>query len=178
MDALSFKNALRNAKPAAEAFATIGLSKDEVIDISSSFEMFDRTMAQSNNLPDPTLRDLFARYDASNTEIGMVRFRDLPEPAQKGFIIGDVEADYLTLETPSGELVVRDHADPDHLIWKCARNGASLLAALSIAGEYLGACMIIDQAGTAFQQEALKDCVKVAGGRTYGRFYEMLLGVG
>lgn len=107
----------------------------------------------------------------------MVRFRDVPEPASYGYIIGQVEADYLALEASSGEVTVRDITGSDHIIWKCARDGASLLAALATAAEYLSACMTINRAEAALQRNTLNDCVRVAGGPLYRSFFEMLLGV-
>jgi hypothetical protein len=177
MDALSFRNALQEAKPAAESLAGIGLDGDEAAEITASFDVRERATEQANSLPDSALHDLFARYDASSAEVGMVRFLDVPERASYGYTIGEVEADYLTLEARSGEVTVRDVTAPDHTIWKCAQDGASLLAALAEAAKYLGACIAVDQSGSELQRQTLDRCILLAGGPAYGDFYRMLLGV-
>lgn len=177
MDALSFRNALQEAKPTAKSLAGIGLDEDEAAEIAASFNVRERATEQDNSLPDSALHDLFARYDASSVEVGMARFFDVPEQVSYGYIIGEVEADYLALEAPSGEVAVRDITSPDHTIWKCARNGASLLAALAEAAKYLGACIAADQSGSELQRQTLDRCTLLAGGPAYGDFYRMLLGV-
>ncbi|MGH6614261.1 hypothetical protein [Sphingomonas sp.] len=177
MDALSFKNALQAAKPDMVSLLGEGLSSDEAADIIATFEVRERAVEQDTSLPDSTLNDLFARYDASNVEIGMVRFCHVPEQVSYGYIIGQVEADYLALEASSGEVTVRDITCPDHTIWTCARDGTSLLAALAAAAKYLGAGIAIDQSGSELQCQTLDRCILLAGGPAHGDFYRMLLGV-
>jgi hypothetical protein len=177
MDALSFRNALQEAKPTAKSLAGIGLDEDEAAEIVASFDLRERATEQDISLPDSALHDLFARYDASRVEVGMVRFFDVPEQVSYGYIIGALEADYLALEAPSGEVAVRDVTSPNHTIWKCARDGSSLLAALAEAAEYLGACIIADQSGSELHRQTLERCTLLAGGLAYSDFYRMLLGV-
>lgn len=177
MDALSFRNALQGAKPTARSLAGLGLSGDEVAEIAASFDLRERATEQGNSLPDSALHDLFARYDPSSVEVGMVRFFDVPERASYGYTIGQVEADYLTLETHSGEVIARDIAGPGHTIWKCAQDGESLLAALAESAKYLGACIAVDHSGSELQRQTLDRCTLLAGGPAYGGFYRMLLGV-
>ena len=175
MDALSFKNALQAVKPDVGLLLEIGLSSDEVAEISASFDFRERSLEKSNNLPDPILHDLFAHYNASSVEVGMVRFCDIPEQVSYGYIIGQVEADHLILEAPSGEVTVRDITDSDHTVWKCARDGAKLLAALAEAAKYLSTCFMIDQSGSEMQRQTIDRCMQLAGGSAYGEFYRMLL---
>lgn len=59
MDALSFRNALREAKPTVESLAGIGIGKDETTEITASFDLRDRATEQGNNLSDSTLHDFF-----------------------------------------------------------------------------------------------------------------------
>ncbi len=178
MDPVSFKNALQDAKPASEELAAIGLHDGEVAEILCSFDLYERAKTLKNSLPDFALSDLFARFDPSRVEVGLVRFRDIPESAPYGFIIGEVEADYLAFEVISGEITVRDLTDPHHTIWKCAKGGEGLLSALAEAAKYLSACLVTDQSGSEFQRETLGRCTRLAGGVAYGDFYRMLLGAG
>lgn len=177
MDALSFKNALREVRPTAESLAGIGLQGNDVAEISASFEVRERGISKDNNLPDATLHDLFVGYDVTSVAVGMVRFRGVPEQVPYGYIIGEVEADYLALEAGSGEITVHDITRATHVIWSCAQNGASLLSALAEAAKYLGACITVDQSGSDVQRQSLDRCTLLAGGPKYRDFYRMLLGV-
>ncbi|MBP1857141.1 hypothetical protein [Rhizobium herbae] len=177
MDALAFKTALEQATPNLDALFKIGLSQKEAMDIIAGFEMRERLGQVNSRLPDTVLRDLFAQYDASNVELGMVRLCEVPEEVACGWMIGKVETDYLFLDTLSGEIEVKDRADVANAIWKCAQDGACLLAALANAAKYLSACILEDQSGSHFQQQTLRRCTTLAGGAPYVDFYRMLLGL-
>ncbi len=176
MDATSFKNALQEAKPNSRSLVDIGLDEADAAVFLSSFDVRERTTEQDNSLPDSVLHDLFARFDASSVEVGMVRFCDTPEQASYGFILGRVETDYLTLQVPCGEVTVRDFTDPEHTMWKCARDGASLLAALAEAAKHLSECIASNQSGLEPRRQTIDRCTLFAGGPVYEDFYKMLLG--
>ena len=176
MDSVSFKNALAEAKPEIEDLLDAGLSRDEAADLTSSFEISPRPAAENFDIPDSTLKALFSGNDISRVEIGMVRFHGHPEKVPGGWIIGEVEADYLMLNRISGEILVMDITSPDHVIWRCAKDGAGFLGAIAVAAKYLGACISGDQSGTSYQRDALRDCTNLAGGDEYSAFYKMLIG--
>jgi hypothetical protein len=176
MDATSFKNALQEAKPSSKFLVDIGLNDAEAAEFLWSFDLHERTIERDNSLPDSVLHDLFARFDVSRVEVGMVRFCDTPEQASYGFILGRVETDYLTLQIPCGEVTVRDFTDPEHTTWKCARDGASLLAALAEAAKHLSECIASNQSGLEPRRQTIDQCTLLAGGPLYEDFYKMLLG--
>jgi len=177
MDVRSFRAALIEATPNVGVLLNAGLGRDEAMGILSSFALHERRVAEVHALPDAALGDLFSLCDASRVEIGMVRFRNRPEVAPKGWIIGQVEADGLMLETASGEIVVKELGAPDHTLWRCAKDGSSLLGALADAAAYLGACIAVEPAGPVAHLAALKRCIALAGGDAYAPFYRMLLAV-
>ncbi len=176
MNASGFKTSLQSAKPDVDTLLNIGLDADAIAEIIASFEIHEKAVHIEPNLPDSVLNDLFARYDASAVEIGMVRLLGAPKRLPSGWVIGNVEADHLVLDPVSGEIMVKDLAAANHTIWKCAGDGAKLLAALAQAAEYLGKCFLEDQSGSQFQRSTIDRCTTLAGGATYDQFYEMLLG--
>ncbi len=177
MDAESFKKALEEAKPSIEALMRDGLSWDDAMDITASWEVRDRTHREQNLLPDRTLSELFSRCDVSKIEVGMVRLHKNPEPVRRGWQIGQVEADDLILDINSGEIIVLSIDAVDHIMWRCARNGSSFLSALALTAEYYGKCAINDLHGKEAQKHAFEACTLAAGGPSYSNFYRMLLGV-
>lgn len=177
MDAESFKKALEEAKPSIEELMKDGLSRNDAVDISASWEVRDRDHPEQISLPDRALSELFSGYDVSKIEVGMARFFKNPLPVPSGWQIGEVEADDLILDINSGEIIVLSIDAVDHIMWKCARDGRSFLGALALAAEYCGKCAINDLHGTAAQIHAFEACTLAAGGSSYSNFYRMLLGV-
>ncbi len=177
MDALSFRKALQTLKPTAEYLARVGIEGEHASQIAVSFEVCERAVEQDNDLPDATLQDLFSRYDTSRIEVGMILLSGVVEKVSYGFNIGQVEADYLALEAATGEVTVHDMTNPNLTLWKCARDGASFLAAIAEAAKYLSACIAADQSGSELQRQSLDCCRLLAGGPVYEDFYRMLLGV-
>jgi hypothetical protein len=177
MDPVSFKAALQDAKPDMASLLDIGLESSEAEELLSSFDIGEREITEYFPLSDPTLAELFSRNDVSRVEIGMVKLQRDPQNTAFGWLIGEVEADYLALDTASGEIVVIDITSPDHVIWRCAREGSGFLGALAIAAKYLGDCLHADQTGTAAQLAAFTKCVDLSGGDSYAAFYKMILGV-
>ena len=59
MDAISFKEALAEAKPSVQDLITAGLSETEASQFLLSYDVVDRMEKRTSEIPDPTLRDLF-----------------------------------------------------------------------------------------------------------------------
>lgn len=176
MDSLTFRDAIANAKPPIEALVNAGLSRDEAFELAASFEITVRSTIQHCDIPDLALNELYSKSDVSRAEIGMVRFVESPEEVSRGWIVGRVEADYLMLDRKSGEVLVIDIRSLDHVIWRCAKDGESFLAAIAVVANYLGSCICLDQSGSSFQEDTLRNCETLAGGSAYLAFYKMLIG--
>ena len=122
--------------------------------------------------------DFIKTYDVADLEIGMVDF--LPNPLHHGDYLhfAKVELDPMFLSI-TGEVLVVDWQQPDHVMWHCAVDGAHLFDAMVITSQFLTLTMLNDD---IYNDEALALSVAAsaaiaAGGEKYVSFYQMMLGV-
>lgn len=179
MNISEFKKGLEGCVPDIADLAKLGLLADDVDQFRRSFFILERE-ERLNDLGLPgQLGELFERFDPSNVEIGMLRFGLEPQKKNSNWVIGKVEADLLVVDMVSGEVCVEDFtAVPKHMLWRCAKNGESLLAALLPAACFLGRCLHDEElAGDEHRRKSCIDaCVIEAGGELYRPFYQMLVG--
>lgn len=178
MTAQEFVARLEAAAPSEKALQRQGLSRAEARDFARSFVPARRKRPTVAEAELGVIGRLLAEYVCSHVEIGMVRFPD--EPFRNGdlWVIARVEADSMVLEPNSGEIAVHEFGTKQHVLWCCARDGESLLDALATASEYLGRKLVDDSLQDDDAQIALRACTSAAGGKRYGPFYRMLLGIG
>jgi len=177
MNAELFSRSLQLAKPSSETLERIGLNRQEIAEIQTSFDLKERSESKVVDVQDPDLSELISKYDPSNIEIGMVRMLETPENSPLGWRVGQVEADYLVVDKGTGEIVVEEIASPGYVIWRCAADGGRFMSSMATAAKYLAECLLEDKARDAQQAEAFEVCVSLAGGRAYEPFYRMLLGI-
>lgn len=180
MDASEFKKSLENCVPGIEDLAKVGLLSDEVDELRRSFFIIKRKeRLERIGLPGQ-LGELFKNYDPSNVEIGMLKFDLEPHKKNSSWVIGQVEADLLVVDTVSGEVCVEDLTSVQkHILWRCAKDGQSFLAAMLLAACFLGRCLHDERlASDKLQRNSCVDeCVIAAGGELYRPFYQMLIGL-
>jgi hypothetical protein len=175
MDAISFKEALAKAKPSVQDLITAGLSKTDASQFLLSYDVNDRLEKLPSEIPDPTLRDLFSRFDLSGVEIGMVRLLEHPNSTEFGWIFGLVESDPILVDQNNKEIVSIDHEAPEHVVWRCAKDGNSFLSALALSAKYLSGLVLEHDYDTNYKRDTLNECTSLAGGGRYSDFFRMLL---
>lgn len=175
MDAISFKEALAEAKPSVQDLITAGLSETEASQFLLSYDVVDRMEKRTSEIPDPTLRDLFSRFDPSGVEIGMVRLLEHPKSTEFGWVLGVVESDLILIDRNNDEIVLIDHNVPGHVVWRCSKDGNSLLSALAVSAKYLSGLVLEHDYDETYKQDTLTKCTDLAGGSRYSDFFRMLL---
>jgi hypothetical protein len=180
MNASEFKQRLAECAPATADLEKLGLSKDDVEQFRRSFFIPARTTSAKGVSFAGELGSLLEQSDLSEVEIGMVRFFPEPEKRDSNWAIGQVEADPLVVDSASGEVYVEDlTAAQKYILWRCAKDGESLLSALLTAACFLGRCLYDEALANDERQKSVcvDACVKVAGGEIYRPFYMMLIGL-
>lgn len=179
MNVSEFKKGLEGCVPDIADLAKVGLLSDEIDQFRRSFFILGREESLKELGLPGQLGELFERYDPSHVEIGMLRFGLKPQKKNSNWVIGQVEADLLVLDMVSGEVYVEDFsAVQKHILWRCATNGESFLAALLPAACFLGRCLHDEiLADDEHRRKSCVDaCVIAAGGEPYRPFYQMLIG--
>jgi hypothetical protein len=140
-----------------------------------SFNISIRDEPLVNSIPDDDLNEFFKIYDASDFEIGMFRFINIPVLKGKAWHIGYLEEDPVFLDEYG--ITVRDGSSINHVMYKCAKNGSCLLSSLNESSSYLNLCMIADYHQTAREKDFLDLVVELSGSDDSIQFYRTLLGV-
>jgi hypothetical protein len=117
-------------------------------------------------------------WDASSVVIAVVRFDGQSSRLLLGTRIGLVEVDPLLVDNASGEVIVVDHQQPNHVMWPVAADGARLLDALLLAARFCTRLLLseVDDEDFVSIRAAALECADAAGGERYKDFYWMLLG--
>lgn len=179
MNAQDFVARLERSGPSVAALEGKGLSRAEAEEFVRSFRAPKRAWPALVDADLGTVGQLLGQYDCSKVEVGMVRLRSLPVRDGKSWVIGQVEADPIILDVESGGVRVEEFGTKHHVLWRCAKDGDSFLAALATAVEVLGR-MTVDESlhgDDMLRTRTLSNCTRDAGGSEYEPFYRMLLGV-
>ena len=175
MQAEEFVKGLSELAPSESWLQKEGLSLDDATKIRSSFVINAREGGvQYERNP---LLDLGLRFDASNVEIGMIRFGGEGIETDDGWLVGKVEADDLLLKRFSGQVIVHEFGEIDHTLWKCAMSGGGFLDAVLKTAFYLERFARDESLSDDehARTQAAHVCASLAGGEKCLEFYEMLL---
>jgi hypothetical protein len=174
----AFVRQLAAVAPDRERLATVGATAAEVALLQQSFVCIPRPRLREAPIDVDEAVAFIEGWDASQVEIGMVRFSRRSSAVAVGTQIGSLEGDPLVVTPDHGEVVVVEAGVPAHILWRAAENGGRLLDALFVAARFLAKRMVneidIDDLNAA-RVEADR-CAAAAGGARYRPFYSMLLG--
>ena len=177
MKAVDFVKELRELAPPREKLLELGVSEAKANEMIDSYNCVEANYSGSDF--DDSLLSLLIRYNLSKVVIGLIEFKEGFVPYKKGYIIGNVEVDYLILDKNDGEIKVFEFDAPDHLLWRCASSSEKFLDALIVCASFLTATLFSDSLyndADAILQVS-NDCARIAGNEEeYGDFYKMLLG--
>ena len=176
MNANQFAEALPQNAPPTDELKRRGISAAASEGLRKSF--FPQLKSSMGALHSDPVVDFVTRYDASSIEIGMIRFGKLGEEAGGKLSFGKAEADTLLINVNTGEIEVEELGSGGHVLFLCARDGASFFDALLPAARFLGACLWNED--LAYNQAAARsiaeECTRLAGGERYSTFFSTLLG--
>lgn len=167
---------LANAAPDRESFSKLGLSEIEIDLYLSRYRPARQDLPLGLPDSDPIL-SVFDEWDLSSVKIGQISFHQIPLVGESGEIeIGQVEADPLIVCRRS-EVIVREFAS-SNILWRVASNSTCFLNALIPAAEFLGkrGVGLVEFDDFDYANEVAEVCATHAGGQTYRRFFQMLLG--
>lgn len=174
-----FVEKLAKMAPDSETLLRRGLKPNYVRNLVDSYQI---GLKETYVEYDDELLNLINNYDVSAVEIGSVHFdldqsiRPLTESA-RFFRVGLDEADFLVIDTASGEIVVEDSHSPGFIVSYCAQSSGAFLDALyQIAmpnDEYLRNEADINSVDWC---KKAADCAKLAGGDKYLTYYKATLG--
>lgn len=118
MTADEFVMRLESIAPHDDQLAAVGVFGAEALEIRQQFKAPPRPgrVPAEDRLSDAAI-DLVEFWDASQLEIGMLRFARCSVPDARGSQVGTVEADSLVVYGRTGELVVCELATSDHVLW-------------------------------------------------------------
>ena len=175
MNATEFAEALVLCAPSINELKQKELTLSECEDIRKSYIPLLKSNAARSDLN--PIADLAESYDVNKIEIGMVRFNDLKKVNGK-LVFGKVEADPLMINLETGEIEVEESGASGHIIFHCAIDAASFLAAMITAASFLGQCLWNPELSCDKDaaQSAASKCIVLAGGERYSTFYYTLLG--
>jgi len=178
MDVGAFVKQLAEAAPSYSDLERCGFTGEQSDEFIRSFHCVKRDRPLQEPAGHDCLLELLRNWDLSKVEIGMVRFPDPPAERTGKICVGCVEADPFAILSDDGEIVVHELGTKDHLLWRVAKNGSTLLNALVIAALFLGkrAVGTIDFSDYEAARSAALQCASAAGGEKYLDFYKMLLG--
>lgn len=173
-----FVSELRELKPSAESFASLGYSPDLIRKRLSGYECKKRPKQIFNIQVSCELVDLINSYDCTNVEVGVLSFGSKISETPDFVMVGNVEADILAIRKITMEIVVLDHVNFDWIIWACASNGKNFLDALIICVEFFSKRINNPQLATnhGYTYETVLICAEKAGGDKYLDFFKLLLG--
>ena len=175
MNADKFVERLKVCAPEQSELELQGLSALEAQAFRASFVCKKKPEPTGSDNP---LLDFVGRYDCSDVLIGVVSFDN--EPSDKGdhWRVGKDEADALVIDKITKRIQVKDHANPEHLIYYCAEDGNKFLDAMLVAACFLGRCSVDENLYNNRDEgfERAKECANAAGGEQYLKFYFTMMG--
>lgn len=174
----NFVTELQKAAPSEADLVKCGLSSQEAHQAMSRYFCVRRYQRLVGPNGSDEVLELLKGWDLSKVQVGMVRFPVEPFELPGGICLGCVEADPLLLLLNSGEVVVYELGTKEHLLWRVAQNGSTLLDALVIAAQFLSKRGVekIDFDDNEAARSVALACAAAAGGERYLDFYKMLIG--
>jgi hypothetical protein len=170
-----FVEELRKMPLDTKVLRTQGVSEGYIQKLINSYQL--KKKAQSVYSGDPVL-ELIENYDSSNLEIGMISFDQNIEEGEDYLFFGKFEVDDLAVHRNFGTVVMLEDGS-DHVLYKCAGNGAKFLDALILAAKFLEKRANDD---SLYENQGLtckmaEECGEIAGGKAeYQDFYKMMFG--
>lgn len=138
MNADTFVDRLRAARPTREQLHKLGVSSDEAIKTLQDDYVCIRKPASARSQLDPVL-DLISRYEVSQMRIGFVAFLERPTTPKDGkpfTIVGTIDADLIAINDVTGEIVLLDGCHRTcYVMSKIASDSGRLLDALIVFAE-------------------------------------------
>jgi hypothetical protein len=174
MEADDFVLELRRCTPQLAEYVSAGVSAEVAAEWAAPHSIMKKI--ETPQYGDPVL-DLVSRFDVSRLEIGMTRFGDRVIAGIDNWQFGWDEADPLVVHRVTGEVRLYELHARQHMISRCARDGAHYLDAMLIA-----ACFLTDPAqmkmapGDPRRLQKVDECTTAAGGDAYRPYYLTLLG--
>lgn len=169
MNSREFVGALAKAAPSLESLVKEGFSKAEAEALRESYFCRERALPSSKQRGE--LRRLITDMDCSRVEIGMMRLDSAVSEYRGSTRVGSVEADPLVVH--DGRVCVMESGTA-HILWNCAKDEQSFLAALIVVAGFLARGPDLEE------QEARRataiQASRIAGGKEYVSFFEMLCG--
>lgn len=171
-------NKLESCAPSIDALLGIGMTNEEARSFVSSFVATKRQCVISTSIDLGWYGELVKNYDISDIVIGLVRFFDVPKCQQGRCYIGNVEADWLVIDTTTGHVLVLEAGAEQNVLWVCSEDAIHFFTALVYAACYFSRCAIDEDfyEDNEEREKIINQCIRLAGGTEYKSFYEMLLG--
>ncbi len=178
MAVATFVRQLAEAAPSPSDLESCGFAGEQADEFIRSFHCVKRDRPLTEPSGSDLALELLRNWDLKKVEIVMVRFPGPHAEPQGTICIGCVEADPLVLLPDSGEIIVRELGQKEHLLWRVAKDGSALLEALVIAARFLGKRAVgkIEFDNYVAARSVASECASVAGGDKYLDVYKMLLG--
>lgn len=124
------------------------------------------------------LINLVQNYDGSAVKIGMITFDIEPFEDENYYYFGLFEIDFLVINKKTGEILLVDYDDINHVIFHCAINGNNFLDAILMAAKFLERLPFDDHLRHDQVQiyNIAETCSHLAGGNKYLDFYKTVVG--
>ncbi|MDO7852095.1 hypothetical protein [Hymenobacter convexus] len=174
-----FAHQIATTAPGYSDLLALGLKDASAARMIAEYQVHPRAAELQVQFPiNDEINYLINTYDVSNLKIGMVEFMDVPVNHGNFLHFAIVELDLMLLSI-TGEVLVVDWQQFDHIMWRCAVDGEHFFEAMVIISQFLTLTML-DDANYNNEKLALSvadSAAKAAGSAAYLSFYQMLLGV-
>lgn len=178
MDSKEFVKQLKSIAPNEQTLYEEGLSKEEVNNLLSSYNL---KIIDDNQVVNDPLLDLIYRFNVSNFDIGMVHLKNREEVIETdNFIVfGNFDRDEMAIDKINDEVVVIDYESLSEKLWYCSKNTNSFMEAILLAGKLNNEKCFNDEIYNNKELISIKaqEIANVAGGAKYLPFYQMILGI-
>ena len=174
-----FASQIAKTAPSHSDLVALGLNDDSAAEMIAQYHVCPRSSPlEITFLGNDVVIEFIKTYEVANLEIGMVDFLTTPLYYGDNLQFAKVELDPMVLSI-SGEILVTDWQQPDHIMWRCAIDGAHLFDALVIASQFLTLTMLNDdiENDETLALSVANSAAITAGGEKYVSFYQMMLGV-
>lgn len=178
MTAEEFVFALQKVRPSVSELIRQGLSKSIARELRNRHFFIRRRNPTRKTVYTDAVLELFRLWNPAKVQIGLIRFSSFPMKETSGMLIGAVEGDDLFIDEKKKEVFVEEYGAPGHILWYAAKDSSRLLDALIPLAQFLedrGSEKFDFDDNNAAHRQAL-ECAKLAGGRKYLDFYQMICG--
>lgn len=159
-----------------DALEDMGLSRDFISEYVESLN-FKRTFGKLDSNQDP-IKELVANYNGETVNLGMITFDIASVENRKYFFFGRFETDIFAIHNETGEILLLDYEDLDHVIYYCASCSSFFLDAITLAAKFLAKLPFDDNLNKnqTVICEIAAECSLLGGGDKYLDFFKTLLG--